>query len=144
MATRILVLCTGNSCRSQMAEGFLKSFDASLVVFSAGTKPSEQVHPKAIQVMREVGVDLSRNYPKSSDLFIREPFDYVITVCGNADANCPVFTGKVAHRLHIGFEDPAEATGTDEEILTEFRKIRDQIKERFGEFYRTKLQTKQN
>ncbi len=139
MATRILILCTGNSCRSQMAEGFLKSFDGSLEVYSAGTKPSGHVHPKAIQVMKEAGIDLSGHYPKSTDRFISQPFDHVITVCGNANENCPVFTGHVKHRQHIGFEDPAEATGTEEEILAEFRKIRDQIKVRFFDFYRREL-----
>jgi arsenate reductase len=143
MVKKILILCTGNSCRSQMAEGFLKSFDPKLEVYSAGTKPSEQVHPKAIQVMKEAGVDLSLNYPKNTDQFIHQPFDYVITVCGNANENCPVFTGKVKHRQHIGFEDPAEAKGTEEEILAEFRKIRDQIKERFYDLYRKELQKKE-
>jgi arsenate reductase len=142
MNKRILILCTGNSCRSQMAEGFLKSFDRNLEVFSAGTKPSGQVHPKAIQVMREEGIDLSKNYPKNTDQFIPMPLDYVITVCGNANENCPVFTGKVGHRQHIGFEDPAEATGTEEEILNTFRRIRDEIKERFYDFYRKEFQTR--
>ena len=135
MNKRILILCTGNSCRSQMAEGFIKSFDKNLEAFSAGTKPSSQVHPKAIQVMKEVGIDLSGNYPKHSDQFINESFDYVITVCDNAKETCPVFIGKVGKQLHIGFEDPADATGTEEEILTVFRKVRDEIKRDFFEFY---------
>ncbi len=135
MNKRILILCTGNSCRSQMAEGFLKSFDKNLEVFSAGTKPSSQVHPKAIQVMKEVGIDLSGNYPKHSDQFINDPFDYVITVCDNAKESCPVFIGKVGKQLHIGFEDPADATGTEEEILAVFRRVRDEIKRDFFEFY---------
>ncbi|MBS3944517.1 MAG: arsenate reductase ArsC [Melioribacter sp.] len=135
MNKRILILCTGNSCRSQMAEGFLKSFDKNLEVFSAGTKPSSQVHPKAIQVMKEVGIDLSSNYPKHSDQFINNSFDYVITVCDNAKESCPVFIGKVQKQLHIGFEDPADATGTEEEILAVFRKVRDEIKRDFFEFY---------
>lgn len=135
MNKRILILCTGNSCRSQMAEGFLKSFDKNLEVFSAGTKPSSQVHPKAIQVMKEVGIDLSGNYPKHSDQFINDSFDYVITVCDNAKESCPVFIGKVGKQLHIGFEDPADATGTEEEILAVFRKVRDEIKRDFFEFY---------
>ncbi len=139
MSKRILILCTGNSCRSQMAEGFLKSFDKNLEVHSAGTKPSAQVHPKAIQVMKETGLDLSHNYPKNVDQFISQPFDYVITVCGHANENCPVFTGPVQHRLHIGFEDPAEAVGSEEEILAVFRRIRDEIKERFYEFYLKEL-----
>ena len=143
MSKKILILCTGNSCRSQMAEGFLKSIDGNLEVYSAGTRPSGQVHPKAIQVMREAGIDLSMSYPKSTDQFISQAFDYVITVCGNANENCPVFTGKVRHRQHIGFEDPAEATGTAEEILNTFRRIRDEIKERFYDFYRKELDLKE-
>ena len=135
MKKRILILCTGNSCRSQMAEGFLKSFNTELEVYSAGTHPSTQVHPKAVAVMKEVGVDLSSNFPKLVDQFINDSFDYVITVCGNAQETCPTFLGSVKNRLHIGFEDPAEAKGTDEEVLNEFRRIRDEIKEEFFKFY---------
>ncbi len=134
---KILILCTGNSCRSQMAEGFLKSFDKKLQVFSAGTKPSDKVHPKAIQVMQEAGIDISNNYPKNVDDFADIAFDYVITVCGNAKDNCPVFSGDVKKIIHIGFEDPAEATGKDDEVLNVFRKIRDEIKKDFTEFYKT-------
>lgn len=122
---KILILCTGNSCRSQMAEGFLKSFGSNLEVYSAGTKPEKAVNPKAIQVMKEKGIDLSRNYPKSVDQFIEQPFDYVITVCDSAKETCPVFSGQVNHRLHMGFEDPAGTIGTDEEILDKFREVRD-------------------
>jgi arsenate reductase (thioredoxin) len=132
---KILILCTGNSCRSQMAEGFLKSFDESLLVYSAGTNPSDSVNPNAIKVMNEIGVDLSNNYTKSVDKFLNEPFDYVITVCDNAKETCPIFIGKVKHHIHIGFEDPAEAVGTDEEILSVFRKVRDEIKHDFYDFY---------
>ncbi|MCL4551653.1 MAG: arsenate reductase ArsC [Bacteroidetes bacterium] len=131
---KILILCTGNSCRSQMAEGLLKSFDDKLEVYSAGTNPSSRVHSKAIRVMKEVGIDISQNVPKNVDRFLDQSFDYVITVCDNAKETCPVFTGKVKHRLHIGFEDPADATGTEEEIIAVFRKVRDEIKERFKEF----------
>ena len=141
MQTRILILCTGNSCRSQMAEGFLKFFDSELDVYSAGTNPSKQVHLKAIQVMKEVGIDLSKNYPKKVDQFLNESFDYVITVCDNAKETCPVFLGRVKNQLHIGFEDPAEATGTEEEIIFEFRKIRDEIKNEFYKFYKEKLRS---
>ena len=140
MRKKILILCTGNSCRSQMAEGFLKSFDSELEVYSAGTNPSKQVHPKAIQVMKEVGIDLSQNYPKMVDKFLNESFDFVITVCDNAKETCPVFIGKVGKQLHIGFEDPADATGTEEEILNTFRRIRDEIKNDFYEFYKKNLQ----
>lgn len=119
-----------------MAEGLLKSFDDNLKVFSAGTKPAERVHQKAVQVMNEIGIDLTSNYPKLVDEFINQEFDFVITVCGNAKDNCPVFIGKVGKQLHIGFEDPAEAVGTEEEILNEFRKIRDEIKRDFYKFYK--------
>ena len=139
---KILILCTGNSCRSQIAEGFMKSFDPSLEVYSAGTKPAGKVHPKAIQVMKEIGIDLSRNYPKMVDQFLGDSFDYVITVCDNAKETCPFFTGKVAHRMHIGFDDPAEAAGTDEEVLSVFRKVRDEIKKEFYSFYNENLKTK--
>ena len=139
MNKKILILCTGNSCRSQMAEGFIKSFDSDLEVYSAGTNPSKQVHPKAIQVMNEVGIDLSKNYPKMVDQFLNESFDYVITVCDNAKETCPVFIGKVGKQLHIGFEDPADATGTEEEIFSEFRRIRDEIKSDFYKFYKENL-----
>lgn len=122
-----------------MAEGFLKSFDDKLEVFSAGTNPSNQVHPKAVKVMEEIGIDISRNKPENVSNYVKESFDYVITVCGNAEETCPVFTGKVNERLHIGFDDPAEATGTEEEILNEFRQIRDQIKERFTQFYSDRI-----
>ncbi|MCF8302890.1 MAG: arsenate reductase ArsC [Bacteroidales bacterium] len=140
---KILILCTGNSCRSQMAEGFLKSFDPNLEVHSAGTMPSRQVHPKAIQVMNEIGIDISNGLPKQVDQFLEKPFNYVITVCDSAKETCPLFTGKVDHRLHIGFDDPAEATGTEEEILGIFRRVRDEIKRDFKEFYEQNIKTRE-
>ena len=136
---KILILCTGNSCRSQMAEGFLKSFNPEIEVYSAGTAPSDRVHPKAMEVMKEEGIDLSSHYPQKVDEFLEEAFDFVITVCGHAQENCPVFTGSVKQQLHIGFDDPAEATGTEEEIFAEFRRIRDEIKESFYTFYLEKI-----
>ena len=132
---KILILCTGNSCRSQMAEGFLRSFDPEIEVFSAGTEPSNRVHPKAVTVMQELGIDLSEHYPQKVDEYLQEAFDYVITVCGHAKENCPVFLGEVKQQLHMGFEDPAEATGTETEILEEFRRIRDEIHERMYAFF---------
>ena len=135
MKKRILILCTGNSCRSQMAEGFLKSFDKDLDVFSAGTAPSGHVHPKAIQVMDEIGIDISDSYPQHVDEFLDMDFDYVITVCGGAKESCPNFSGKVKENLHIGFNDPAEATGSEEEVLAVFRRVRDEIKRDFFVFY---------
>lgn len=139
MKKEILILCTGNSCRSQMAEGFIKSFSEELNVYSAGTNPSGEVHPKAIQVMKEVGIDLSNGFPKNVDTFLDKSFDYVITVCDNAKETCPVFIGDVKEQLHIGFEDPADATGTEEEILSVFRKVRDEIKKDFKDFYINKI-----
>ncbi|MCK5068475.1 MAG: arsenate reductase ArsC [Bacteroidales bacterium] len=132
---RLLILCTGNSCRSQMAEGFLKSFDPEIEVFSAGTAPSDRVHPLAVEVMKEEGIDLSEHYPQRVDDFLEKAFDFVITVCGHAQENCPVFTGSINQQLHIGFDDPAEATGTEEEIYAVFRRVRDEIRKKFYAFY---------
>ncbi len=131
MKKRVLVLCTGNSCRSQMAEGFLKSFGGDIEVHSAGTDPAGSVHPYAIAVMKEAGIDISGAKPKSVTTFLGESFDYVITVCDHARETCPVFTGKVGNRIHMGFEDPAGAKGSDEEVLGEFRKVRDKIRDGF-------------
>jgi len=132
---KILILCTGNSCRSQMAVGFLKSYNSNLQVFSAGTAPSRFIHPKAIQVMEEIGIDISHNTSKSVEQFLDNEFDYVITVCGGAKEVCPAFIGNVKYRLHIGFDDPAEAVGTVEEVISEFRRIRDEINIDFRKFY---------
>jgi arsenate reductase len=118
-----------------MAEGFLKSFDPNLEVYSAGTHPASRVSSRAIQVMKEVGIDISQEYPKSVDQFLNDSFDYVITVCDHAKETCPAFSGKVTHRLHIGFDDPAEAFGTDEEVINEFRRVRDRIKEQFYKWH---------
>ncbi len=133
---RVLILCTGNSCRSQMAEGFLNHWYPDWEIFSAGTNPSSEIHPKAIKVMDELDIDISSGYPKDVDLYILQSFNYVITVCGNAKETCPVFSGKVENVVHIGFEDPAEATGTEEEIWQSFRKIRDEIYIEFDEYFK--------
>jgi arsenate reductase len=127
-----------------MAEGFLKSFDSGLEVYSAGTNPSSQVNPYAIRVMQEVGIDISGGYPKDVTQFLDQSFDYVITVCDHAKETCPVFMGNVKETLHIGFEDPAEATGTEEEILHIFRRVRDEIKRDFYQFYITKIKKEEN
>lgn len=132
---KILILCTGNSCRSQMAEGILRSFDSTLEIFSAGTRPEKEVNPLAVRVMKEIGIDISGHYPKNADQFIDQSFDYVITVCDNAREVCPVFTGRVTHSLHIGFEDPAAARGTEEGVLKVYREIRDQVMKEFRKFY---------
>ena len=136
---KILILCTGNSCRSQMAEGFLKSFDSNVVVYSAGTKPETDVNPNAVQVMKEKGIDLSSNHPRDVDQFIDQSFDYVITVCDSAKEICPAFLGEVRHRLHMGFEDPAGARGTQEQVLDKFREVRDQIEQAFHSFYKNNI-----
>ncbi len=139
---KILILCTGNTCRSQMAEGFLKAMDPTLEVFSAGTEPGERVHPVAIEVMEEKGIDLGNGHPKPVEIFINTPFDYVITVCDGAKEACPVFTGKVKHRLHIGFDDPAEAIGSVAEIKAVFTRVRDEIERDFTKFYKEQIQNK--
>lgn len=136
---KILILCTGNSCRSQMAHGFLQSFDDTLEVHSAGTLPGSEVNKKAIEVMAEAGIDISNHFPKSVDRYINDEWDYVITVCDDANETCPVFTGKVKHRLHIGFEDPSFKKGTEEYIMSEFRRVRDQIRDDFRKFYEENL-----
>lgn len=133
---KILIICTGNSCRSQMAEGFLRSFDLRLEVYSAGTKPEKEVNPFAVSVMKESFIDISRQRPSHIAVFQNENFDIVITVCDHAKEICPVFTGKVNKQIHIGFTDPADATGTDDEILNVYRTIRDQIKNDFYIFYK--------
>lgn len=132
---KILILCTGNSCRSQMAHGFLQSFDRNLEVCSAGTEPAAQVNHRAVAVMEEAGVDISRHYPKNVTLYLDDFWDHVITVCDDAKETCPNFTGRVKNRIHIGFEDPSHATGTDEFIWSQFRRIRDEIQEKFYDFY---------
>ncbi|MEP7146755.1 MAG: arsenate reductase ArsC [bacterium] len=141
MNKKILILCTGNSCRSQMAEGFLKSFDPDLEVHSAGTNPAIDVNPNSIKVMQESGIDISQQNPKNVYDFINDSFDYVITVCDNAKTTCPAFTGEVKHRLHLGFVDPAEAKGTKAKILNEYREVRDEIKTSFQHLYETTLKT---
>ena len=132
---KVLILCTGNSCRSQMAHGFLQSFDKNLTVCSAGTEPADKVNAKAVAVMKEAGVDISTHYPKLVDQYLNDDWDYVITVCDHANETCPLFPGKVKNRLHIGFEDPSHATGAEEFIWSEFRRVRDEIKNKFYQFY---------
>jgi arsenate reductase len=139
MKKKILILCTGNSCRSQMAEGFLKSFDESLEVYSAGTKPAEKVNPFAVKAMKEIGIDISKGIAENVDKYLSQSFDYVITVCDNAKETCPVFIGNVKHHLHIGFDDPADAVGSEEEVMPVYRRVRDEIKRDFFNFYKNNL-----
>lgn len=135
MKAKILVICTGNSCRSQMAEAYLKRIDSEIIVKSAGTAPAKEVNPFAVRALKEDDIDISGHRTHDVCEYLSESWDYVITVCGGAKENCPVFHGHVQHRLHIGFENPAEATGTDEEIMQVFRSVRDDIKEQFTTFY---------
>jgi arsenate reductase (thioredoxin) len=136
---KILIICTGNTCRSQMAEGFLKSFDPGAEIYSAGTHAEEKVNPYAVKVMKEAGIDITGHSPKSVDLFLNDSFDYVVTVCDEANEVCPYFSGDVKQRLHMGFEDPAKARGSESDIIGVYRKIRDQIKEEFYKFYLNNL-----
>jgi arsenate reductase (thioredoxin) len=124
----VLILCTGNSCRSQMAEGILRHVAGDIFeVHSAGSHPAGYVHPRAIEVMKEMGIDISGNTSKHLNDFLGTKIDTVITVCGKADQACPAFPGQV-NRYHWGFDDPVHAQGADEEILAEFRRVRDQIR----------------
>jgi arsenate reductase len=137
---RVLILCTGNSARSQMAEGLLRHDGGDkFEVMSAGVI-SSFVRPQAIEAMREIGIDISNHRSKSFDEFLEQTFDYVITVCDNAKESCPVFPGK-AERIHWSFDDPAEATGSEKEKLAVFRRVRDEIREKLREFSRTSKQT---
>lgn len=134
---RVLVLCTGNSCRSQMAEALWESLgDGNWKSESAGSKPSGYVHPLAIQVMHELDIDIQTNVSKSLEQFTDQPFDLVVTVCDNAKEACPVFPGAT-QTLHWPFDDPADATGTDEEQLAVFRRVRDEIKDTIQSFLNT-------
>lgn len=136
---KILILCTGNSCRSQMAHGFLQSFDPDITVCSAGTEATGKLNATAVAVMKEIGIDISHHTSDSVEKYLGEEWDYVITVCGGANETCPVFIGKVNNRLHIGFDDPSHATGTEEHIWSEFKRVRDEIKEAFLKLYLTEI-----
>ena len=131
----VLILCTGNSCRSQMAHGFLQSFDKRINVQSAGTEASGKLNEKAVAAMKEIGIDISHHTSDPVDKYLNDEWDYVITVCGGANETCPAFMGKVKHRLHIGFDDPSHAIGTDEFIWSEFIRVRDEIKAAFYKLY---------
>jgi arsenate reductase (thioredoxin) len=130
-----LILCTGNSCRSQMAHGFLQSFDSRIEVASAGTEASGKLNQKAVAAMKEIDIDISHHTSDSVDIYLGQEWDYVITVCGGANESCPTFIGKVKNRLHIGFDDPSHAVGTDEFVWSEYIRVRDEIKEAFWKLY---------
>jgi arsenate reductase len=130
----VLILCTGNSCRSHLAEGFLRASASDVLdVQSAGSKPAGYVHPMAIKVMQEVGIDISQHRSRHLNEFLDKKIETVITVCGNADQVCPVFPGQV-NRHHWGFDDPAHAKGDEAEILIVFRRVRDEIRRVFDAY----------
>jgi arsenate reductase len=131
---RVLILCTGNSCRSHIAEGILQSLAGTrLEVCSAGSKPAGYVHPMAIKVLAEIGLDISGHHSKHLDTFLNQDVETVITVCGKADQVCPIFPGQV-NRHHFPFDDPAHATGTEAEQMAVFRRVRDEIRAVFGAY----------
>ncbi len=138
----VLILCTGNSCRSQMAEGLVNTrLKDTFRAVSAGTQPSGYVHPKAIAVMAEIGIDIRHGRSKYADEFFGQYFDYVITVCDDAKENCPVWLDNAGVKTHIGFVDPAAATGTDAQITAVFRNVRDQIADRLLGFLQSETGT---
>ena len=122
-----------------MAQGFLQSFDRRLNVFSAGTEPSARVNPTAIDVMKKVGIDISKHRPTHVNQYLNEEWDYVITVCDNANKRCPVFQGRVRHRLHIGFDDPSIVRGSYVEVINEFYRVRNDIRDEFYKLYETEF-----
>ena len=132
---KILILCTDNSCLSQMAEGWLQSFDRNLTVCSAGTETAVQTYLLAIETMAKSGIDISQKRPKPIEQYLNESWDYIITLCSTVDENCPEFMGKVRHRLHLGTYDPSRAKETPESIASEFRRISIQLKKKMYEFY---------
>ena len=134
MKPSVLILCTGNSCRSHMAEGILRAAAGDMIdVFSAGSKPAGYVHPLSIKVLAEIGIDISKHTSKHMNEFLSRDITTVVTVCGNADQLCPTYPGQL-NRHHWGFDDPAHAQGTEEEVLNEFRSVRDQIRLVFGAY----------
>lgn len=136
---RIIILCTGNTCRSQMAHGILQSLDPTIEVLSAGTKAETRVNPIAIEVMKEINIDISQHQPTDISTYKELDFDFVITVCDGAKESCPSFSGKVKQQLHIGFTDPSKLTGTPEDIRAEFVKTRNDIERAFRELYTNRI-----
>jgi arsenate reductase len=138
MSKKVLFLCTGNSCRSQMADGIVNhDFAGRVEAFSAGTEP-HGLNPKAVQVMAEIGIDIGGNSSDHIGKYEGKPFDYVITLCGDANEKCPLFFGGV-QRLHMGFPDPPKATGTEEEVMAVYRRVRDDIRRTMREFFEKEL-----
>ena len=125
-----------------MAQGFLQSFDTRMQIFSAGTEPAARINPTAVMVMKEAGIDISKNKTKNVDQYLDEAWDYVITVCDDANESCPVFPGKVRNRLHMGFEDPSKIKGSYTEIMNAFYEVRNEIKDAFYELFESELKRK--
>jgi arsenate reductase len=125
-----------------MAQGFMQSFDKRLNVFSAGTEPAARTNPMAVEVMKKAGIDISMNRPKNVDLYLNEEWDYVITVCNHANEVCPFFPGKVRNRLHMGFDDPSEVKGSYTEIINEFYRVRNEIRDEFYKLYESEIRKK--
>ncbi len=142
MKKKILIVCTGNSCRSQMAEAFLRQISPELEIISAGTEPENSLSRSTIEVMNEVGINMKDQYPKDVFDYATQSFDYVITLCDNAKKSLPKFSGRVSKKIHIGFIDPALAKGSRETILNEYREVRDDIKKAFTHLYETKIKVK--
>jgi arsenate reductase len=142
MKKKILIVCTGNSCRSQMAEAFLKRIAPELDIISAGTEPENSLSRSTIEVMKELDIDMTDHYPKDVYDYSGKSFDYVITLCDNAKKSLPKFSGRVSKKIHVGFVDPAMAKGNKESILNEYREVRDDIKNAFIHLYETKLKAK--
>lgn len=138
----ILILCTGNSCRSQMAHGFLQSFDNRIRVYSAGTEATGKLNSNAVKAMAQIGLDISHHSSDSVEQYLNREWDYVITVCGGANEVCPTFIGSVKNRLHIGFDDPSHVKGTSDFIWSEYIRVRDQIKEQFYKLYLDQIKPK--
>jgi len=125
-----------------MAHGFLESFDKSLNVYSAGTEASGKLNRKAVKAMKDIGIDISDHTSDPVEKYLETEWDYVITVCGGANENCPTFLGNVKHRLHIGFDDPSFAEGTEEFIWSEYTRVREEIKQAFLKLYKEEIQPK--
>jgi arsenate reductase len=136
---KILILCTGNSCRSQMAQGWMQSFDSRMEVHSAGTEPARQINQIAVSVMKEVGIDIGHHFTKHVEPYLSVEWDYVITVCGEANESCPAFTGRVKKRLHMGFDDPSKVKGSEEYIRNKFKIVRDEIRMKLYELYKNEI-----
>jgi arsenate reductase len=136
---KILILCTGNSCRSQMAHGYLQSLDPVLKVRSAGTEAAGKLNDNAVKVMLLDRIDISHHTSDSVDKYLTEEWDYVITVCGGANEVCPTFIGNVKNRLHMGYDDPSYAKGSDDYIWSEFIRVRNEIKDGFTRLYNEEI-----